>query len=292
MQSGVVSACDRLIVGCGYLGRRVAAHWLRSGEGVVALTRSADRARELRAMGIIPVIGDLTQADSLVGLPVSRTVLIAAGLDRGSGKSQRDVYVEGLKNLLAALPVAPRQMILISSTSVYGQDRGEWVDEVSETVPQAENGRICLEAEQLLRAQEPGAIIIRSAGIYGPGRMIARVETLRSGQPMSGNPRAWLNLIHVDDLAMAVAAVAKSANPGSLWLASDNSPCLRRDYYSLVAQLAGTAAPVFADLARDSSAHTGLNKRCSNRTLRERLHLIWRFPTIAEGVPHALGLDR
>src|SRR5687767_7961976 len=116
-----------LILGCGYLGRVVARHWLSEHKRVTALTRS--RADDFRSIGIEPIIGDVTDPAS-PRLPTADTVLYAIGLDRSSGKPMRDVYVGGLSNVIDALPV-PRQFVYVSSTSVYGQAGGEWVDEDS-----------------------------------------------------------------------------------------------------------------------------------------------------------------
>ena len=275
-----------LIIGCGYLGQRVAALWQHAGHAVHALTRSTARADEFRRQGWYPVLGDLTQPQSLPTFTQIDTLLLAVGLDRRSGHSQREVYVDGLAHLIAHCPVPPRRVISVSSTSVYGQEGGEWIDEASATEPQAENGQVCLAAERLLQDRWPHAQIVRSAGIYGPGRLIARVEQLRAGTPLAGLPDAWLNLIHVDDLATAVLAVAERAAVGSTWLAVDNQPLTRREFYQAITQRVGAPEPRFAE--GDMPAAGGLNKRCSNRRLREDLGWTPRYPTIHEGLTHVL----
>src|SRR5690349_19503250 len=93
----------RLIIGCGYLGRRVARRWVAHGDRVFALTRSESNAAELRALGVVPVLGDVLGPASLQSLPVADMLLCAVGLDRKSGRSQREVYVDGLQNVLSAL---------------------------------------------------------------------------------------------------------------------------------------------------------------------------------------------
>src|SRR6476469_6727949 len=103
-----------LIFGCGYLGTAVAHVWLAGGKRVAALTRS--RAEELRALGIDPIVGDVTEPASF-RLPAADMVLYAIGLDRSARKSMREVYVGGLANVLDALP-APRRFVYVSSTSV------------------------------------------------------------------------------------------------------------------------------------------------------------------------------
>src|SRR5262245_45229702 len=161
------SIMDKLIVGCGYLGRRVAEQWQRQGHRVFATTRNPTRADEFRELGLELVVCDVLDPASLRALPSVATVLYCVGLDRSSGQTMQAVYVDGLANVLAALP-APGRFIHISSTSVYGQTDGEGVDETSATEPLEESGQIVLKAERVLRHAVPGAIILRFAGIYGP----------------------------------------------------------------------------------------------------------------------------
>ena len=226
---------DVLIVGCGYVGRRAAARWLASGRRVAALTRG--KSRELQDLGIDPIIGDLCDPASLRDLPKASTVLHAVGLDRASGRSMREVYVEGLANLLAALP-EPGRFLHVSSTSIYGQTDGEWVTEASPTEPKEDSGRVVLDAERLLQAKLPGAIVLRFAGIYGPGRLI-RKQALLNGEPLVGDCEKWLNLIHVDDGVEAILAAEANAEPGATFNIADGSPVSRREFYTEWAKLLG-----------------------------------------------------
>jgi nucleoside-diphosphate-sugar epimerase len=273
----------KLVIGCGYLGLRVARRWLAHGDSVVALTRSDARARSFQDSGIEPVIGDVTEPTSLNAFPEADTLLYAVGLDRSSGRSQRDVYVGGLENVLGHMAGRVRRILYISSTSVYGQNSGEWVDEMSECRPESENGKICLDAENLLRDKAPDANVLRLAGIYGPGRLVARIESLRGGLVAEGNPEAWLNLIHIEDAVAAVLSCERRGLSGSTYVASDDHPCRRREYYSLLAWMAGAPQPRF-----ESPSPAGLNKRCSNRRLHEELQVVLRFPRFNVGLPHAL----
>jgi nucleoside-diphosphate-sugar epimerase len=289
----------RLIIGCGYLGRRVAMHWLAEGSTVYALTRTAERTVEFQNAGLRPLIGDVTHLDSLPEFPAVDTLLYAVGLDRQSGRTQRDVYVGGLANVLPRLAGKVARAIYISSTSVYGQNSGEWVDESSPCEPDAANGKVCLEAERLFQQAIPGANILRLAGIYGPGRLVARLEALRAGLAPEGNPDAWLNLIHVADGAAAVLACEQRGIPGATYLVSDDRPCRRREYYSLLARLIGAPEPfpVVASGSEKPESHTpseplaaaNLNKRCKNQRLRIELGVELRFPDITSGVPDALA---
>jgi nucleoside-diphosphate-sugar epimerase len=299
-------ATRKLIIGCGYLGRRVARRWIAQGDAVFALTRSADRARLFRESGIEPLVGDVTEAASLAGLPEVETVLYAVGLDRGAGKSQREVYVGGLANALSRIAGTIRRFVYISSTSVYGQNTGEWVDESSECRPDSENGKVCLEAEQLLRSRLPEANVLRLTGIYGPGRLTARIAALRAGVTLEGNPDAWLNLIHVDDAVVAILACERHGTPGATYLVCDDQPVRRMEYYQLLASLIGAPPPgsgAFPPFARGGTGVAGenvhsvpgaepppsnLNKRCCNRRLHDELQVTLHYPSVRIGLPIAL----
>ena len=276
----MTSTC--LIVGCGYLGRVVARRWIEEGRHVAALTRG--RPSELRALGIEPIVGDVTDPASL-RLPATDTVLYAVGLDRAAGKSMREVYVGGLGNVLDALPT-PQRFVYASSTSVYGQFAGERVDEDSPTEPAEENGRIVLEAERLLRQRLPDAVILRFAGIYGPGRLIKRAA-LERGEPLATDPDKLINLIHVEDGARAVVAAAGRGRPGTTYNVADDRPVTRREFYTVMSELLGTPPPRFEPNARE-----GVNRRISNRRLKDELGFELRYPDFRAGLRQALSEGR
>lgn len=272
----------KLIIGCGYLGERVARAWVASGAEVAVLTRSQEHAAGFRKFGLSPVIGDILEPASLAGLPPADTVLYAVGFDRSASHTRREVYVDGLRNVLEALAGRVDRFIYISSTSVYGQNGGETIDEESECRPTRENGQICLEAERTLKELLPSANILRLAGIYGPGRLLRREAELKSATPISGNPEAFLNLIHVEDAKAAVLACEAKAKPGATYLVADDRPVRRREYYTRLAELFGAPPPTFAEAA-DPTAN--LNKRCNNRKLGEELGLRLQYTTVEEGLP-------
>jgi nucleoside-diphosphate-sugar epimerase len=280
-----------LVIGCGYLGRRVAAIWRSEGLQVSALTRSSANAATLAEQGIEPVIGDVLLPETLRSLPAANIVLYAVGYDRQAAASKRDVYVRGLASALENLGSRVRRLFYISSTSVYGQDKGEWVDETSETTPVNEDGQIVLSAEQTVRQLCPAGVasVLRFTGIYGPGRLLRRIESVRSGEPIAANPDGFLNLIHVDDGAQIVSRLAKRDFVEPTYLVTDDRPIRRREYYSLLARLVGAPEPVFQFDA--NGERSGLNKRCSNARLKAQLGEILRFPTIESGLAQAVGVQ-
>jgi len=268
-----------LIVGCGYLGGRVADALTLGGRPVFALTRS--RADELTARGIRPILGDVTDPGSLQQLPEVERVVYAVGMDRSAGKSMREVYVGGLRNVLAALPGAP-QLTYVSSTGVYGQTSGEWVTEASPTDPTDESGKVVLEAERALREVRPDATILRFAGIYGPGRLL-RKQPLLKGDPYIGNADKFLNLIHVADGVRAVLA-AESVT-GRTFNIADGTPVSRRDFYTHLAQL--LAAPP-ARFEPSPTPAVEPNRRIDSGVARVALGFAPEFPTFAEGLAASL----
>src|SRR5262249_9669010 len=160
-------------------------------------------------------------------LPAADVLLYAVGMDRAAGKSMRDVNLGGLSNVLAALPTT-RRFIYVSSTSVYGQTDGGWVDEFAAAEPVEESGQIVFECERLLHERRPDAIILRFAGIYGPGRMIRRASIER-GEAIATDPEGWLNLIHVEDGAQAICTAAERGAAGAIFNVSDGRPATRRE---------------------------------------------------------------
>ena len=277
----------KLIFGCGYLGMRVAHRWLDAGHDVYATTRSATRAKEFRALGIHPLVRDLNSTVVLPELPSLDTVLFAVGFDRTSGKTIHDVYVEGLRNALASLPHSFQRFIYTSSTGVYGQSDGQWVDEDSPCEPTRDGGCACLAAERLLEAHPrgPRAIILRLAGLYGP-RRIPKWDAVKAGIPLSVEPHGYLNLIHVDDAARIVLAAEANAKPPCRYLVADGEPVARGDFYRELARRLAAPSPQFVNPPPGSSAAERAisSKRVRNARMRHDLDVTLMYPSYREGL--------
>ncbi|TWU21932.1 SDR family oxidoreductase [Bythopirellula polymerisocia] len=287
-----------LVVGCGYLGQRVARLWQTAGAEVHVVTRSKERAREFAAQGFLPLVAEIMASDSLVNLPQVDSVLFAVGYDRNSSVPIGEVYAPGLANVLDSLPAGTGRVIYISSTGVYGPAEGEWVDELTPPNPQRAGGHASLAAEQVLAAQQIGAssVILRLAGIYGSGR-IPYLDKLRAGEPLAVPSEGWLNLIHVDDAAEVVLAACRWAescklNSGpEVFCVSDGSPVVRGDYYREVARLIGSAEPRFVSPSTDSPAalRARSDKRISNRKMMEILSIKLQHSKYREGLAAILA---
>jgi nucleoside-diphosphate-sugar epimerase len=276
---------NKLIIGCGYLGQQVASRWRAAGHRVFTTTRSADRAEQLAQQGLEPLLCDVADPSSLKTVPAADTVLYCVGFDRAAGRSMREVHVNGLENVLAAL-AAPRRFLHVSSTGVYGHCHGEEVDERAATEPLDESGRVVLEAEGVLRRRLSDAVVLRFAGIYGPGRLL-RERALRTGEALVGDPDKWLNLIHVEDGAAAILAAEERGRPGEVYNVSDDHPVRRREFYTHLARLLGVPQPRFVPPPPDAPlpGHERTNRRILNRRLRQELAAELRYPTYREGLP-------
>jgi nucleoside-diphosphate-sugar epimerase len=215
--------------------------------------------------GIHWLSGDLTQPDSLHGLPkkITRLVYLPAP-DARDKATYRAVFVDGLRHLLDALETgALRQVLLVSSSAVYGEHDGDWVDEATPASPQGFNGAVLREAEQWLAEQPLPSTVLRLAGLYGPGRL-QLIERLRAGQLRV--PREvphWANRIHVDDAAAAIVHLLGLAAPQPLYLGVDDTPLPLDELYDFLADL------VDAPLPNEGAPPVGIgSKRLSNAKLR------------------------
>jgi nucleoside-diphosphate-sugar epimerase len=234
------------------------------------------------------------QPESLRGLPRTDRVFYCVGFDRSAGAPMRAVYVDGLHRILESLTSSVDQLVYASSTGVYGQTHAEWVDEDSPACPRHESGRICLEAEGLAGAWAQSrtrtVVVLRFAGLYGPGRL-ARRAILADGSPIPGDPDRYLNLIHIDDAVRAAAAALDSTDLESVYLVADDRPVTRREYYSLAAGILGLPEPRFScvDLEGAQADRDATNKRIANHRMKRGLGVNLQYPDITSGLPAALA---
>lgn len=277
----------KLIFGCGYLGQRVAQLWLARGETVYAVTRSPERAEKLSATGIRPLVADLTGTTQLELPQGLSTVLFAVGFDRTASANIHEVYCGGLARALSWMHKDILRFLYISSTGVYGHASGEEVDEETPCAPLRDGGKACLAAEGLLRQSEFGdrSVVLRLAGIYGPGR-IPRADELRAGKPIDAPAEGWLNLIHVEDAAQIVLLAEAAALVPRTYVVSDGNPVLRREYYTELARLLGAPAPRFVSPRADSPAalRAASDKRINPRRLFAEMRPVLLYPDYRTGL--------
>ena len=276
-----------LIIGCGYLGGRVAAHWRETIREVFALTRSKETATQFSQHGWNPIIGDITKPESIAPFPEVDTVLLSVGFDRRAGYDIQTAFVGGIKNTIAKLPSTISRLIYISSTGVYSQSNGEWVDEESICEPQRPGGVACLEAERFLQQSEfsDRLVILRLAGIYGPER-IPRIASIQKGEPINSPRRGYINLIHVDDAVQAVVAASQYEGMPAMFVIGDDEPVIRSDYFGFVAEKLNAPPVSFTEPEVDSHvvSRAMADKRIRNSRMRMELGFDLKYPTYREGI--------
>lgn len=250
-----------LIAGCGDVGLRVAQRLRQRGVAVTGLRRTQHALPE----GIDSCAADLTDATSLRHLPADVTdVVYLPTPDARTPEAYDAVFCKGLANLLDALDTTRLQRLLfVSSSAVYGDHGGDWVDENTPVDPPGFNGEALVRAEQWLAAQSLPTVVLRLSGLYGPGRM-RLIERLRRGDVnVPREPAFWGNRIHVDDAAAAMVHLLHVAAPAACYLGTDDTPLPLANLYDHLADLLGAARPP----AGAPPTAIG-NKRLSNARLR------------------------
>ncbi|WP_031429593.1 SDR family oxidoreductase [Methylomicrobium agile] len=265
-----------LIVGCGDVGTRLGKRLIAEGHRVTGLKRQPPGVGE----GIRYLKADISDADSLAGLETDFDQLFySVSADGRNESSYRAVYESGLRNVLEKFPGIP--WIFVSSTSVYGQSHGEWVDEMSPAEPGNPNARLIREAEKRVLAAHPGNIVARFSGIYGPGREYL-VRLAASRPAIQRTPLYYTNRIHRDDCAGVLAFLFEQRLAGrtldACYLASDDDPAPLWEVVSWLAERQQCPLPA----VKETGADAPMNKRCNNARLKA-LGYRFLYPGYREG---------
>ena len=281
-----------LVFGCGYLGWRAAESWLANGHQVTAVTRSENRVNTMRQAGFATCVADVTKPETLnqFDQPFD-VVLFSVGFDRSRYDDIRSVYVDGFKNVLKRLHGDTGHLIYISSTGVYGNCDGQWVNEMTTPSPVRPGGKACLEAEELIARSilADRSTILRLAGIYGPGRVPRLASVLNQDWPALSQ-QGHINLIHVQDAAQIIARVADRKIQSETLLVSDGFPPKRKTFFDLVAELVGKGPINWDSTIRDEvSDRAAADKRVSNQRLLDKLSYKFQFPDYQSGIRQAIA---
>ncbi len=272
-----------LIAGCGYVGTAAARLFLAAGCAVEGWTRSGKLPEDSGDVASRAV--DFADEARIKTAPGNFDVVIHAASTRGGdAPAYRRLYLDGIQNLRAQFPSA--RFIFVSSTSVYAQNSGEWVDEQSPAVPAHERGEILRKAEEV--ALSAGGSVARFAGIYGPGRSVLLSRVLENTAPRDLQPDRFVNQVHRDDAAAALCLLAvKGDLARGIWNVADDHPLLLSECYRwLAAQLKrelGSAAPALAAGRKRGNS----NKRVKNSKLRG-LGWVPEFPSFKEGAERTI----
>jgi len=279
-----------VIGGCGYVGNALARLLLDEGHEVFGIRRDVSKLEP----GVVGIPGDMARPESLGPAP-SRVeyVVFAASPDEGSERAYRKAYLDGLAGLLEWLAdegQRPKRIVMTSSTSVYGQRRGERIDEDSPTHPTQFRGETLLASERLLAASGLSSVVVRLGGIYGPGRG-GLVDRGRAGELRLRGFEHFTNRIHRDDAAGLVRHVLFHEAPASLYLGVDDEPADEASLFQWLAAELGVDPPAEAEANEGETGRRAAgSKRCSNRLARESGYR-FRYPTFREGYRELIRED-
>ena len=287
-----------LIVGCGYVGLPLGVELIRQGHKVFGLRRSA--VEELKSAGITPLVADITQPETLTGLPRDFDwVVNCAASGGGSAEDYRRLYLQGTRILIEWLAAAPpKKFVYTSSTSVYGQNDGSLVKEGSPTEPQAETAQVLVETEKVLleaaRTKQFPSVILRVAGIYGPGRGHWFKQFLRDEAKIEGKGERMLNMIHLEDVIGAVMAALKNGRAGEVYNAVDDEPVSQLKFFEWLGGALDKPLPPAVPEDAEANRKRGVtNKKVSNRRLKMELGYQFKYPTFRQGyTAELIRLDR
>ncbi|MCO6412899.1 MAG: SDR family oxidoreductase [Thiogranum sp.] len=283
-----------LIIGCGDVGLRVAR--LSSPAPVTGVVRSSDRASRLRASGVDARILDLDAPFSGSDLPAADSELYYFAPPPARGAT--DPRVAAVCSVLRGRN-RPSRLVYISTSAVYGDCGGDWIDESAALKPGTDRGRRRLDAERRFllwgKEQQVPVVVLRVPGIYGPGRL--PIERLREGLPvLSAEASPYTNRIHVDDLAHVCIAAMRRGRAGEAYNVSDGNPGSMTDYFNRVADAMGVPRPpvVSRELARQTLSPSMMSflsesKRLINRKMLDELGVRLRYESLDEGLAAAIA---
>lgn len=279
------------LIGFGYTGRRLATRAMARGWPVTALVRSSEAAQAAEMAGCMTVAGDLDHPATLQNLPLAGCHLWYAAPPPAAGSSDPRIAHLGT----ALDPKAPPAKIVYLSTSgVYGDCQGQWVNEQCPPAPGTNRARRRLAAEDTLldwghRHAVP-VTILRVAGIYGPQRL--PLAALAAGEPQLCREQAPMtSRVHIDDLVTACLAALERGAPGEIYNVADDAPSTMTDYFLAVAEAFGLPAPPL--IRREDAAgrlspamlsFLAESRRVDNHKLLTQLGVRLAYPDLASGL--------
>lgn len=280
-----------LIAGCGDVGTTLGQALGATGHEVWGLKRHpADLPSPIQ-----PLAADLTDPATLTALPSNVDAVVYSAAAAGFSEAHyQAAYVDGVRNLLDALCQTgqpPKRLLFTSSTSVYAQHQGEWVDEDSAAEADGFSGRCIREGERLMWDSGWPAVAVRFGGIYGPGRT-RLIDSVREGSATVSDGRPlYTNRIHRDDCAGVLGHLLQIPEPEPLYIAVDDDPAPLDEVLNWLADQLGIPQPPRvpqpslkpgAETRRDPAARMRASKRCCNARLRAS-GFQFRYPSYRDG---------
>ena len=278
-----------LIAGCGDIGVALGLSLTAAGHGVWGLKR---RPNSLPP-SIQPLQADLNAPNSLAILPPKLDAVVYAAAAGGyTPERYRIAYQDGVANILQALQAQGQSLqrfIFVSSTSVYGQSSGEWVDEDSPALAEGFASDTLRAGERLAWSSPVPATVIRFGGIYGPGRTRLLDSVTQGTAKCSAG--VYTNRIHRDDCAGALSHILMLKEPAPLYLGVDNDPAEQCEVMRWLAQQLSVTPPPQANVDSSPEQRMRGNKRCRNDRLRAAGYR-FLYPSYREGYAAQVQSER
>ncbi|GAB3675681.1 SDR family oxidoreductase [Halopiger thermotolerans] len=286
------------ILGCGYVGLELGRQLTARGHDVVGVRRSDAGLEAIEDAGFEAVRADITDRDDLDRVPDVDAIVFAASSGGRGADAAREVYVEGLRTAIEAFgerEASPERLVYTSSTGVYGDHGGDWVDEETPIEPTTDKTEVLADAERIARELPPeygfDGTVARYAGLYGPDRY--RLERYLEGPVTEG----YLNMVHRDDAAGAVRyLLEEDLARGEVVQVVDDEPVDKWAFADWLAEQCGLEEPPKRtkderleddDLSEAARRRILTSKRCSNDKLRD-LGYEFAYPTYREGYRDAI----
>ena len=267
-----------LFAGCGDLGSRAAGLLLPEH-----ICHGLRRHPKCFSAGLVSIAADMTSVEQMyqvlsAGYDVVIATITPQAFNEAAYKASYRAAANALKSTVDALVSPPSLIIWASSTSVYGDHLGDWVDEDSLTAADSFSGRILRQAEQTITRLSCPQIVVRFSGIYGP-RRTRLLDQVRAGVGRPIDPIYWSNRIHIDDCAAVFSHLVKIHAAGgalqALYLASDNDPVGQHQLRSWLAERIGVSL-------KEQPTSQESSRRCSNNRLLDS-GFRFSYPTFREG---------
>ncbi|MFB6105483.1 MAG: SDR family oxidoreductase [Halobacteriaceae archaeon] len=286
------------VLGCGYVGLELGRQLRDGGHAVLGVRRSADGLAAVRDAGLDAARADVTDAASLASLPDTDAVVFAASAGGRDAAAARAVYVDGLRTAVEVYgnrASPPDRLVYTSSTGVYGDHGGDWVDEDTPLDPATDRTRALVAAERLAgEAASLDATVVRFGGLYGPDRY--RLSRYLEGPVTEG----YLNLIHRVDAAGVVRHLFETGATPDTLVAVDDEPVAKADLARWLASACGVDPPETRSVterlaAEDVPDARARRLRASKRCANDRLHALgyeFTYPTFREGYEPAVAAYR
>jgi nucleoside-diphosphate-sugar epimerase len=285
-----------VVLGCGYVGLELGQQLRTEGHDVVGVRRSESGLVAVADAGLDPVRADVTDPETLADVPDADWLVFAASSGGRGADAARRVFVDGLGNAIdefASRESPPERLVYTSSTGVYGDHGGDWVDEDTPLDPTTEKTRVLAEAEEVALSAPLDSTVARFAGLYGPDRY--RLERYLEGPVTEG----YLNMVHRDDAAGAVRFALEEGVDGVL-VVVDDEPVSKWAFADWLADECGVDPPekrtkeerlAVGDLSEAARRRILTSKRCSNERLGA-LGYEFAYPTFREGYRVAVDAYR